>query len=194
MSTTNRFTLSYPREKALPQTVEADGRVFGINADFRVLLKIFRLFDDPEVGDREKRLLALAWFYKDEIPPDGMGILYRFVNAEGGGGGKREFCWEFDAPEIYASFVQQYGIDLFEVDFLHWYKFRALFSGLGPNTPFARKMQLRNADTKDLKNRAEAEKAKAAVQLPGKQSRTEYRQMELIRDALLSGGDLTGLL
>lgn len=190
---THKFTLSYPRGQALPEAVEADGRAFCVNADFRVFLKIFRLFDDPEVKERDKRLLALAWFYREEVPPKGIELLYEFVSSDGEGG-KRDFCWEFDAPEIYASFMQQYRIDLFDVDFLHWYKFRALFSGLGADTPFGRKVQLRNLDTKGLKNSAELERAKAAVQIPDRRSRTQDKQMDAIRQALMSGGDLSGLL
>lgn len=41
--------------------------------------------------------------------------------------------YDFDAGYIFAGFVQQYGINLREVN-LHWYEFRALFNGLSKDT------------------------------------------------------------
>ena len=38
--------------------------------------------------------------------------------------------YELDADYIYAAFFSQYGIDLCEIEHLHWYKFLALLKGL----------------------------------------------------------------
>lgn len=63
-----------------------------------------------------------------------------------------------DAEYIYASFMQAYGIDLFEQQGkLHWHKFRALLQGLPPDTIMQRIIQIRTwkeskYDSKEFKN------------------------------------------
>lgn len=37
---------------------------------------------------------------------------------------------EYDSEYIYAAFLEQYGIDLSDIPYLHWWKFLALFKGL----------------------------------------------------------------
>ena len=56
-----------------------------------------------------------------------------------------------DAGAIYASFYEQYGMDLVDQEGkLHWDKFKALFAGLGPKTYFQRIVQIRMKDTSKL--------------------------------------------
>lgn len=50
----------------------------------------------------------------------------------------------FDGDYIYASFLQAYGIDLFDVQGkLHWKKFNALLSGLPEGTKFMEVIKIR---------------------------------------------------
>lgn len=50
----------------------------------------------------------------------------------------------FDGDYIYASFLQTYGIDLFDVQGeLHWKKFNALLSGLPEGTKFMEVIKIR---------------------------------------------------
>ncbi|WDF02959.1 Gp15 family bacteriophage protein [Shouchella hunanensis] len=52
-----------------------------------------------------------------------------------------------DAEYIYASFMQDYGIDLFEQQGkMHWNKFKALLSGLRNDTKFKEVVQIRTSD------------------------------------------------
>ena len=49
-----------------------------------------------------------------------------------------------DAEYIYASFLQDYGMDLFEQQgILHWYKFKALLVGLRDDTKFKKVLEIR---------------------------------------------------
>ena len=49
-----------------------------------------------------------------------------------------------DAQYIYASFMQDYGMDLFEQHGkLHWYKFQALLNGLSDETKFKKVIEIR---------------------------------------------------
>lgn len=51
----------------------------------------------------------------------------------------------YDGEYIYASFLQAYGIDLFdEQNKMHWHKFNALLSGLPSDTKFAEVLRIRS--------------------------------------------------
>ena len=57
---------------------------------------------------------------------------------------KQKYSLKYDAEYIYASFVQAYGIDLIECQGkLHWFKFKALLSGLPEGTKFEQVMSIR---------------------------------------------------
>lgn len=71
-------------------------------------------------------------------------------------GNKRQiYNYEFDAEYIYSAFMQQYRIDLQEIKYLHWWKFKALFNGLSKETQFVQIMGYRSIDTKKIKDRKE---------------------------------------
>ena len=192
----SNFSLSKKLQKVCPDSITEDGRAFFINPDYRVILKILRMLEDPEIYDMHKKQLACQWFYKDDIPEDGWEQLLLFV----GGGNERttpvqrEFDFEFDAPEIYASFMKSYGMDLLDVPFLHWIKFSALLSALPDDSAFSRKIQLRFMDTSKSADRAKAERLKRAVQLPTRESLTEMVLREQMEDALRNGGDISKFL
>ena len=78
---------------------------------------------DPDVLD--EAISKMVWFYRCGAP----------VPRESGGGGeisesRRAYDYDYDADLIYAAFMQNYGIDLYDTEYLHWWKFRALFKGL----------------------------------------------------------------
>jgi len=176
----NSFSLSYGKDKGgaykiFPERVKTSGgEYFDINADFRNILKIIRLNSDTEALDKDKAELTLKWFYGDILPrnlAEAFNLLNEFIRyPDGETGGKhiRQFDYEFDAEEIYASFIMDYHIDLIEVGFLHWYKFKILLQNLSSESPFAAKIRLRFMDLKDYKGEAyfKLRKAKMSVQLP----------------------------
>lgn len=43
---------------------------------------------------------------------------------------RRIYALDHDFPYIYAAFLELYGIDIIDIPYLHWWKFRALFRGL----------------------------------------------------------------
>ena len=167
----NSFSLSRRPDSVCPAEVRgADGQAYPVNADFRTVLRCLRMLDDPDEKESRKMLFVCRWFYPEGAPPDGMEQFLAFVR---GGDEAQEsgeppvMDFEIDAPEIYASFLQRYGIDLLRDD-LHWNAFRALLCGLGPDTALGRKIETRTMDTSGMngKAKAEAEKRKRAVALP----------------------------
>ena len=51
--------------------------------------------------------------------------------------------------------MQQYGIDLQDIEYLHWWKFKALFNGLAENTQFVKIMGYRAMDISKIKDKKE---------------------------------------
>ena len=185
----NPFTLWRGKESVFPETVKVGGKDVAANADFRVALKILKLYSDPNVSGLWKTKMLLEWFYP-ELPRDVAGAIEALLTfmspptedtndpikkyANERKSTKKSdsptFCFEFDAKEIFSSFMQDYGIDLTETGFMHWYKFLMLFQTLSKDCPFNRKIELRTMDIKDLKgkDRAKILKAKEEVKIPVK--------------------------
>jgi hypothetical protein len=59
------------------------------------------------------------------------------------------FDFEQDGRLIYASFWQEYKINLIDVK-MHWYVFKALFDGLGEETVLRRVIEFRKMKPKDM--------------------------------------------
>ncbi len=204
----SNFSLSRKIEKVLPETVKVNGSIFPVHANFRNVLRILRMLADDSVFEPQKPVLLAKWFFGDIAPTEAKKHFEMYITAlaRDGSGGSRareiekekppRFDFEFDAEEIYSSFLSQYEIDLLRVPFLHWYEFLVLLGGLGEDTAFRRKLSIRFLDTKDLKGEtlSKAKKAKEAVQIPTKQSREAVRHIREIEAVLLGDGDLSGVL
>ncbi|MCD8208332.1 MAG: bacteriophage Gp15 family protein [Bacteroidales bacterium] len=196
----------------LPESVEIDGKEYPIRSDFRTSMLFELLITDDGISDIEKTLQAIRLYYDN--PPDNLqGAVEQLIwfyscgqvdvrkdgdgdEPDGGGNSaERIYSFEYDAPYIYAAFMEQYGIDLCDTD-LHWWKFRALFSSLNRDTKFGKIMEYRGVDTKGSKMSKEQKdfyrKMKKLYALPLSQAETD-RQNALV-EALQNGGDLTGLV
>ena len=181
------FRLYESKRKAMPDTITVDGIAFPINPSFRNILRIIVMLGDNDTPDFFKPHYLQKWFYPVNYPANPWVGFASFVTPSQKSNKESinrqpdfEPDWdlEFDADEIYTSFLQQYGLDLYESD-MHWYKFLALLSGLGENTAFQRKIQIRNADLSGFKGKSLAKMmaAKEAAQLPAKYTRQELEEI-----------------
>lgn len=77
--------------------------------------------------------------------------------------------FDYDAEEIYASFMQSYHMDLVEQQGkLHWFKFKALLSGLPDETPIKQLMHIRGwePDNDKKKYSTKMREAQDKVRIP----------------------------
>ena len=87
---------------------------------------------------------------------------------------QKYYSFTQDAEAIYASFREQYGINLLqEKGKLHWDEFKALFAGLGPNTYFQRIVEIRMRDTSKLEGQALNDTLKAQQYYELNENKTE---------------------
>jgi len=187
------------KNKLFPVTIDITGNKYIINADYRAVLRIFAILHDKNVNEYKRVEKLIEWFFADELPEN---ITLEMINAafadfvnppketvsdyseRDGELQENQYDYDFDAEEIYASFIAEYGIDLIEVEFLHWYKFKILLSNLPPESAFKRKIELRFMDLSPYKGQALADmtRAKEAVQLPVEYSDDELQEMREFED------------
>jgi hypothetical protein len=138
--------------------------------------------DFPE--DMEKALNCASEFYRR-----GKDIKTSGKNC------KAVYSFEYDSDYIYAAFVDQYKIDLQDIEYLHWWKFKAMFSGLKSDSKIVEIMGYRAMDidakmSSEMKRFYKECKEIYAIPLP----KEEKERQDAILQALMKDGDLTGIL
>ena len=191
--------------KGSTETVEIGGRAYKFDADFRNFIQMEQLMRDSEVTDELRLLLLLNLFYP-EIPEDASGAVEEILKVYSGdaqpdgsegrprGSGKRIYDFNQDAEYIYSAFKADYDLDLIDVEFLHWSKFQSMFIGLKPDNLICKIMEYRSADTSKMKGEQKAFYRKMQRQFRLEESGAKSDHLAKVREALLSGGDLTGLV
>lgn len=145
-----------------------------INTNFRSFILFELLMQDREIEKEDKIALALNLFY-DEIPQDIKkafdGIVWFYTRGKEIKQEKNEekvqknkkkkiYSYEHDADLIYTAFLDQYRVDLNDVDYLHWFKFKAMFEGLKAENKICEIMGYRAVDISKIKDKEEKKKYK----------------------------------
>lgn len=149
-----------------------------INTDFRISILFELLMQDNTVTKEGKVINALRLYYPDFLKIKNFDkaiedILWFYrcgkelanSRKKTNGKGKQIYSYEFDDNEIYSAFMQQYKIDLQDIEYLHWWKFKALFNGLSENTKFVKIMGYRAMDISKIKNKEEKKRCKEMQKL-----------------------------
>lgn len=192
----NKFSLSHGSK--LPDSITADGQRYAINPGFSVVLRCLRAFGDDELLENDKIAIICRSFYRDKAPNDPMKHFFDFVSmgekSDGISVGVKDFDYAADAKEVYASFWQMYGIDLFETN-LHWWKFQALLAGaFSCDTPISNKIRLRHLDDSEGTKKASIDRAKKSVKIKKAGTDAETNLENVIRERLLKGEPIGDLL
>lgn len=154
--------------EALPESVRIHGKEYPIQCDFRIGIKLDGILRS-ELEDQEKIKRMLVLYFKDNIPQDIPAAIDKIIwfyrcgellDNEDEEKKKRRYIRRKskdpacvltqDAPYVYAAFMEQYGIDLTSVAFMHWWKFMALFESLGDETKMSKIMYYRQASTSGM--------------------------------------------
>lgn len=151
-----------------PDHIEIDGRDFAVITDFREWIRFYELINS-DLSDEQKAILMLDW-YVDDVPEDiekaikGLGHFFASYDmyehdeeekTEAGASKAPAFSFSQDAEDIYTAFLQYYRIDLQEVEYMHWWKFKTLFAHLPEESEIRKKMYYRTLDASKIKNKEE---------------------------------------
>lgn len=192
------FSLSSKLQAQFGMEIEReDGSSVPIDPDFRTVLKCLRIFNDPDASDRDKVYMLCRCFYKGAYIPDAVTLFVEYISTdEEPDGEPPAMDFEQDADAIYSSFMSQYKMDLVDIPFLHWRKFRALMSGLGEGTELQSRITLRKLDTSKMKgdDKIKADKAKRRVALKERMSAEEQELQKKLDEALAAGDNPSAAL
>ena len=191
----------------VPTTVNIDNKEYEINSDFRTSILFELLMQDGTIEEDDKILMALQLYYSD-IPEnikkaiEQMLWFYRcgkdVSSSKGNGKSKgvtQIYSFEYDDDYIYSAFLDQYNIDLQDIEYLHWWKFKAMFKALKDDNMIVKIMGYRSMDlskVKDKEQKAYYRRMQKLYEIPI--SKDEQNKLDDITIALLSGKDLSKVL
>lgn len=171
----------------LPKTIVVEGTEIPINTDFRASIAFEELMQNPQLTDESLVSGVLDAYFDESTAPmlaqlcaaGQSEALFRAImdfyrcgepaRPAAGKTEKRAYSFSVDEKRIYAAFSEQYGIDLYSIDYLHWWKFSSMFSSLSDTTEIAKIMHIRTAEFEKgmtAKERAALRRAKRIYALP----------------------------
>lgn len=141
-----------------------------IRTDFRESIKFELLMQDNKIDEKTKIMQALKLYYYDiskitDIKQAVNDILWFYAcgkqkinvdnnkNENKNNDIKQIYSYEFDDEYIYSAFMEQYKIDLNSIEYLHWWKFKALMNCLNQDTQFVKIMGYRDIDLSKIKDK-----------------------------------------
>ena len=193
----------------LPTTVDIEGIEYEINSDFRTSILFELLMQDIEIEDEEKTIQALQLYYKKcpkNIDEAINKMLWFYscgkentLKADNKTGSSSEKIYDFDYDDeyIYSAFLDQYGIDLNEIEYLHWWKFKAMFKALKEDNEIVKIMGYRSIDLSKVEDKKQKEfykKMKKTYEIPIAISKDEKEKIDKINEILRNGGDISKVL
>jgi hypothetical protein len=191
----------------LPNEVNVEGENYEINSDFRTSILFELLMQDIELSEENKIIEALElyypilpkineavekilWFYrcgKDEIE----------TKNKGTGKSTQVYSYNYDDDYIYSAFLDQYRVDLQDIEYLHWWKFKAMFKSLKEDNEIVKIMGYRAMDLgkiKDKEQKVHYKNMKELYKISSNISKDEKEKLSEIEEILLNGGDLSKVL
>ncbi len=147
----------------LPTSLHVGDEDIPIDTDFRTGILYEMAVMDPELTAQEKLFVALNLFFGDRassidaeeaIPP-----MLEYAKcgrtqkrAQPSGSARfvaKAYDYEHDGGYIYAAFLAQYGVDLCDIPYLHWWKFKAMLDGLTEEHVFTKIIGYRTMEIDD---------------------------------------------
>lgn len=141
------------------------------NTDFRTVITFELLMQNPKYSMQAKTYQALRLFYPNleqiENIEEALNNIIWFYGCDNknktsqNNTNKKEkqiYSYEFDNELIYSAFKNQYNVDLEEIEYLHWWKFKAMFNGLKSDNRIVEIMGYRAMDLSKIKDKEERKK------------------------------------
>ena len=160
----------------LPEYVNIDGEEYFIDTNFRNGIIFEKIaFSDIPIKNKVAQLLPI--FYTEQMPRNTTVAMETIIGFYSCGVETKKdtapqrrkngnvvlmpkmiYDYFHDAPYIYAAFLGNYGIDLNDIEYLHWWKFHALFRGLPSSAKIVEIMGYRGTDLGRIKSKSEQER------------------------------------
>ena len=146
----------------LPTAILVDGEKINIVTDFREYIRFHDMIKSNELSNEQKLSYILQYFEK--IPqnlPGAIKALGDFFALESikldaskksNKSQRKLYSFSKDFPYIFSAFKKDYGIDLIDIPYMHWWKFNMLFDGLTEDNEIKKRMMYRGIDIGDIKD------------------------------------------
>lgn len=193
------FKLAYP----IDDEVIINGFTARIDMSFDNILRLLDMLSDKQISELTKIDIALEMLLSarflisyDERYEIYKSIMENFVLPSERKAIKKDDAEEMepetesysiseDAEYIYPSFLQDYGIDLFEQQGkLHWLKFRSLLGGLREDTKFKKVVEIRqwkpDKDTSP-EQLSQMRELQSVYALEKSQEQIEFESMDILQ-------------
>ena len=137
---------------SLPDTVTVSGREYPVRTDFRVILEIFVMLDDPDLTDADKTEALLRMFYVNQPPAkeaeEALKAFSEFADPRNAGRTASKVSsllldWQQDFYLMISPINHILGFECLEVDYLHWRTFLSAYLEIPPESVFARVLRIR---------------------------------------------------
>lgn len=152
----------------LPKTVEINGKELNIRYDFRVILDIMAMLNDPDLDKADKAQAAIEMFYCDSeaalaTPQVALENLFWFIDqgneTKDTKKSPRLIDWEQDFNLIIAPVNRVLGYESRAVDYdmekniggLHWWTFLAAYMEIGGDCTFSQVVSIRDKQARGKK-------------------------------------------
>lgn len=190
----------------LPTSVEIVGELYAIKTDFRDILRYDELIRGQ--NDENVVLKAISMLLGDNILQNSNISVDMVVDAVGwfvqrgeseqkntlprailGLNNAVPMDFRKDAALIYTAFLQTYKIDLYDISYLHWWKFNWMLEDISSVCRLSKVIEYRTIDTKNKNLSKEQKKVYTALQRYFRIQEKRTREDEAIVQALLEGRD-----
>lgn len=149
-----------------PTKMEANGHIYLINTDYRVALACFKALNDTEITNLERfyaietLLLGENVLSEDElILKQKIELYLRCGKEENISVEERDFDYLQDEAEVRTSIRQCYNnFDINKIDYLHWYEYNELISGLTNESLINKIRELRSFDLSEVSDEKRKQK------------------------------------
>ncbi len=136
---------------ALPEELTVGGEDYSIRTDYRNVLQVFEVFQDPDLQPEEKWIVAIYLLFEDfscaddvlQAAQEGFDVVETqkqilwFISA-----GQPEkqivelpvYNWSQDEQMIFSAVNKVAGKETRELEYLHWWTFLGYFNEVGEGT------------------------------------------------------------
>lgn len=136
---------------ALPEALTVGGEDYSIRTDYRNVLQVFEVFQDPDLQPEEKWIVAIYLLFEDfscaddvlQAAQEGFDVVETqkqilwFISA-----GQPEkqivelpvYNWSQDEQMIFSAVNKVAGKETRELEYLHWWTFLGYFNEVGEGT------------------------------------------------------------
>ena len=168
----------------LPESLRIDGEDYKIITDFREWIRFSDMLKADMPAEYKYEFIKEMFLDDITLNPDTFEDVLKAIssflgmaevqlptkyNTAGKSSSKANISYEYDAPYIISAFLQNYGIDLLEIEYMHWWKFKMLLDGLPEECQIKQRIYYRDVDLSSIKDKAEQKrisKIKYRISLP----------------------------